>query len=90
MLSMIRHPFPSVHNREHGFSKRFNPAGVHNLNPHVTTVSISHLLPFTWVTGGGVIAYNLYLTSTYSMSHAKRSKPTIVRRPFSDVEPFVV
>ena len=35
-------------------------------------------------------AYNLYLTSTYSMSHAKRSKPTIVRRPFSDVEPFVV
>ena len=27
---MIRHPFPSVHNREHGFSKRFNPAGVHN------------------------------------------------------------
>ena len=21
---------PSVHNREHGFSKRFNPAGVYN------------------------------------------------------------
>jgi hypothetical protein len=36
-----------------------------------------------------VIAYNLYLTSTYSMSHAKRSKSAIERRPFSDVEPFV-
>ena len=77
MLSMIKHPFPSVHNREHGFSKRFNPAGVHNLNPHMTTVSISHLMPFILGTGGVVIVYNLYLTSTYSMSHAERSKSTI-------------
>jgi hypothetical protein len=37
-----------------------------------------------------VIAYNLYLTSTYSMSHAKRSKSAIERRPFCDTEPFVV
>ena len=54
------------------------------------TVSISHLMPFILGTGGVVITYNLYLTSTYSMSHAKRSKPTIARRPFSDAKPFVV
>ena len=35
-------------------------------------------------------AYNLYLTSTYSMSHAERSKSATVRRSFSDAEPFVV
>ena len=56
----------------------------------MTTVSIRHLMPFTWGTAGVVIAYNLYLKLTYSMSHAERSKPTIVRRGFSDVEPFVV
>jgi hypothetical protein len=39
---------------------------------------------------GVMAAYNLYLTSIYSMSHAKRSKSSIARWPFSDVEPFVV
>jgi hypothetical protein len=36
-----------------------------------------------------VIAYNLYLMSTYSMSHAKSFYSAIARRPFSDMEPFV-
>jgi hypothetical protein len=39
---------------------------------------------------GVMITYNLYLTSTFSMSHAKRSKFAIARRSFSDVEPFIV
>ena len=50
---------------------------MHNLNPHVTTVSISHLMPFILGTGGVVIAYNLYLTSTYSMSHTERSESAV-------------
>jgi hypothetical protein len=37
-----------------------------------------------------VIAYNLYLTSTYSMSHAKRFSPPSRDRPFSDAKLFVV
>jgi hypothetical protein len=36
------------------------------------------------------VTYNLYLTSTYSMSHAKRSKSAIERWPFSNAELFVV
>ena len=43
----------------------------------MTTVDIRHLMPFTWGTAGVVIAYNLYLTSTYSMSHAERSESAI-------------
>jgi hypothetical protein len=37
-----------------------------------------------------VIAYNLYLMSTYSMRHAKRFKSAIERRTFFDAEPFIV
>jgi hypothetical protein len=33
---------------------------------------------------GVMIAYTLYLTPTYSMSHAKRSKSAIKRQPIFD------
>ena len=79
-----------VHNCEHGFSKRFNPTGVYNFThtrrPSLNATRFSSPL---MASRQRVVDQDLYLTSTYSMSDSKRSKPTIARWPFSDVEPFV-